>query len=120
MKPENDEFLRLLVNSGWNQSRAASELELDSGTVSRYVKGEIVPSKTVLKLFASVLNEPLLLPGKSPSICRDKGVFDLDEISLISALRKLPETERRAFMRAFAAAIDSIKPSAKTTYATIP
>lgn len=60
---ENDEFLRLLANSGWNQARAARELGTTTATVSRYVTGKIVPSIPVLRLFAERLGETLLLPG---------------------------------------------------------
>lgn len=99
MDPLNQEFLRLLSSSGWSQARAADELRLDAATVSRYRGGTITPSETVLRLFAEILGEKLVLPGATISPSSKNGPRHLEayEAKALDALRLLPPDHRRRF-----------------------
>jgi transcriptional regulator with XRE-family HTH domain len=55
MDTANEEFKELLKRSGWNQSEAARNLDLPSGSVSRYVNSIDKPSKQTLRLFKIIL-----------------------------------------------------------------
>jgi transcriptional regulator with XRE-family HTH domain len=59
----NMEFVRLLANSGWNQSEAAEKLRLSPAVITKYVQGETRPSLTVLKLFKLLIGDLTPLPG---------------------------------------------------------
>lgn len=51
MDASNQEFCRLLSESGWNQSEAARKLDLKPASVSRYVNNIDKPSHQTLRLF---------------------------------------------------------------------
>ena len=89
----NSEFRRLMTVSGWNQSRAARELALDTGTISRYVNDEIEPSLSVLKLFSLVLGEPVRLP-ELESTARQSQNLTVFESELVSDIRTLDPSAR--------------------------
>ena len=95
---ENDEFVRLLANSGWKQARAAKELGLRTSTVSRYVSGQTKPSIQVLRLFAGILSEKLLLPGEpTPSFSDGPRWLEDWEADALAVLRRVePKRRRRA------------------------
>lgn len=95
----NQEFLRLLSSSGWSQARAAEELRLDAATVSRYRGGTITPSETVLRLFAEILGEKLVLPGATipPSTKTGPRHLEAYEAKALDALRQLAPDHRRRF-----------------------
>jgi transcriptional regulator with XRE-family HTH domain len=52
-------FQRLLWERGWNQSQAASQLEISQGLVSAYLHGKREPTLTTLLNIASRLGVPL-------------------------------------------------------------
>ena len=93
----NREFQRLLVSSGWSQSRAASELRLDAATISRYMSGTISPSETVLRLFGEILGERVVLGSDiiPPSMKTGPRHVEVYEGQALDALRKLPPKARR-------------------------
>lgn len=93
----NQEFLRLLSASGWKQSRAAAELHLDPGTVSRYVSMEARPSLTVLRLFATLIGERLLVGENADGRVVHDAPRALEswEQDVLSRFRRLPPTQRR-------------------------
>lgn len=108
----NAEFCRLLTNSGWHQARAARALRLTTGTVSRYVSGEIRPSLTVLRLFSQLLGERLLIPGEQdpdPHALRDGPRWMEEwEVDALAVFRRLSPEARRDAVRAFRALADAL------------
>jgi transcriptional regulator with XRE-family HTH domain len=112
----NAEFRRLLSSSGWTQSRAASELRVEPGTVSRYVSGEIRPSETVLRLFAEILGERLILAGEviPASLHHASRHCEVYETRLLDSLRKIPPESRRRLCDAVAMIADAIPQSDDT------
>lgn len=102
MNPLNDEFRRLFVSSGWSQARAAQELRVDKGTVSRYIGDTVVPSETILRLFAEILGERLVLPDATyPASMHDAPRrLEAYEARLLDALRNLPVESRRKLVDA--------------------
>lgn len=116
----NTEFIRLLRSSGWHQARAARELGLTTGAVSRYISGEIKPSLPVLRLMADRIQEPLLLPGEegNPAEWRDGGPKFLEswEAGIIAELRRLERPAREKVIGALRDIIDAVaKPVRYTT-----
>jgi DNA-binding transcriptional regulator YiaG len=69
LDPKNEEFLRLEKASGWSRSEIARRLELSTGLISQYGDGKTRPSKTVLKLFRLLLQEP------EPAVLRESVHF---------------------------------------------
>lgn len=59
----NEEFKKLLEKSGWNQSRAAMELDLKPPSISRYVSGKDKPSLQTMRLFKALLNFEEVMPA---------------------------------------------------------
>lgn len=108
----NTEFIRLLRSSGWHQARAARELGLTTGAISRYISGEIKPSIPVLRLMADRLQEPLLLPGEdaNPVEWRDGGPKFLEswEAGIIAELRRLERPAREKVIGALRDIIDAV------------
>ena len=94
----NQEFIRLLANSGWKQSEAARHLELSPAVVTRYLNEDTRPSLTVLKLFKLMIGDMQPLPGENdqtvPASVLDRPL-DAAERQLISQLRALDDTTRR-------------------------
>lgn len=102
---ENEEFIRLLAKSGWNQARAARELGMTPATVSRYVTKSaakrIVPSIPVLRLFAERLGENLNLPSEtySATVLKDSPRWlDAWEADAIYMLRRLDPEARKGLI----------------------
>lgn len=109
MDETNQEFIRLLSGSGWNQSRAAKELHLDTGTISRYVNGETKPSLTVLKLFSELIGEPVRLKSMAhqPSDREDSRQLEQWELEVLQNLRAIPAVHRRKMTEAINSMLDS-------------
>lgn len=98
----NRQFAILMDKSGWKLPRIADELGVTLATVSRYARGEIVPSLPVLRLFADILGEPLMLAGE-PAVSRSRsGSRFLEdwEHELVGAVRRLPAEERKNVAKA--------------------
>jgi hypothetical protein len=94
----NQEFARLLANSGWRQSEAARHLELSPAVVTRYLNQDTRPSLTVLKLFKLLIGDMQPLPGEHdqsvPASVLDRPL-DAAERQLIFQLRALDDKRRR-------------------------
>lgn len=123
MDQRNSEFIRLLSSSGWSQARASREIGVTTGAVSRYLSGEITPSLPVLRRFADVLQEPLLLPGESGGLAewRDGGGKYLEEweADIIASLRRVDRPARMKVISAIRDIIDAVaKPVRYTTHQT--
>lgn len=106
----NQEFLRLLTSSGWKKARAAAELHVDPSAVTRYVNGEARPSLTVLRLFAEIIGERLLV-GRAddvPTALRD-GPRHLEawERDLLDRLRRIEPAKRRSAIEALGQFLDA-------------
>lgn len=111
----NEEFLRLLRVSRWHQARAARELGLNTSTVSRYRSGETTPSIQVLRLFAGLIAEPLVIGGVSSQQLSDGPRWLEDwESELIHQVRRIPPENRKRVVNAFREILDSTSPT--TTY----
>ena len=109
----NQEFLRLLSSSGWKKARAAAELHVDPSAVTRYVNGEARPSLTVLRLFAEIIGERLLV-GRAddvPTALRD-GPRHLEawERDLLDRLRRIEPAKRRPAIEALGQFLDAYAP----------
>lgn len=104
------EFDRLLDRSGWTNARAARELGLTPSVVTQYRKRRTAPSLTVLRLFAEILGERLLLPGESGqhSALRD-GPRWLEEweADALHALRRFEPHRRREVIRAIGTILEA-------------
>ena len=94
----NQEFERLLSNSGWKQSEAARHLELSPAVVTRYLNEDTRPSLTVLKLFKLLIGDMQPLPGENdqsvPASVLDRPL-DAAERQLVYQLRALDDKTRR-------------------------
>lgn len=111
MDPLNKEFVSLLQISGWRAKRAAMELCLDPGTVSRYLSGDVKPSMTVLKLFGRLLGEPLrYVESNPPQPFEAQPLLDADEIRLFRQLRALHPQQRRRLLAAIGELVESLAP----------
>ncbi|HTH49914.1 MAG TPA: helix-turn-helix domain-containing protein [Candidatus Limnocylindria bacterium] len=106
----NQEFLRLLAASGWKKARAAVELHVDPSAVTRYVNGEARPSLTVLRLFAEILGERLLVGGADdvPTALRE-GPRHLEawERNLLDRLHRIEPAKRRPAIEALVQFLDA-------------
>ncbi len=106
----NQEFLRLLSSSGWKKARAAAELHVDPSAVTRYVNGEARPSLTVLRLFAEIIGERLLVGSADdvPTALRD-GPRHLEawERDLLDRLRRIEPAKRRPAIEALGQFLDA-------------
>ena len=113
----NEEFCRLLATSDWNKLRASRELQLDSGTISRYCSGETRPSLTVLKLFSRLLGEPLKIPGlEDPkALYETPPIQEPWEQQLSEAIRKVPSERRRRVVEGILATIDAHSPQQRVS-----
>jgi hypothetical protein len=96
VEPENKDFLALLEASGWGDSEAARELELNRATISHYRSGSIKPSRQVLRLFKLILlkDNPSALSGAVHG--KD---FEIWETKLIDQLRPLHVEDRQHVLR---------------------
>ena len=110
----NFEFRRLVTGAGWHQARAARELGLTTGTVSRYWSGEAKPSVPVLRLLSQLVGEPFIDQEVEyrPSALRDGPRWLEDwEVDVITDLRRLSPEPRRKVIRALR---DLLEAAAKT------
>ena len=116
----NAEFIRLLSGSGWNQSRAARELHLDTGTVSRYVNGETRPSLTVLKLFAELLGESIRLKDHNytPAARSETRQLEPWESEALKSFRKIPPMYRRRFLEQLTALTETLMSASHAKHST--
>jgi transcriptional regulator with XRE-family HTH domain len=109
----NQEFLRLLTSSGWKKARAAAELHVDPSAVTRYVNGEARPSLTVLRLFAEIIGERLLVGSADdvPTALRE-GPRHLEawERDLLDRLRRIEPSRRRPAIEALGQFLDAFAP----------
>lgn len=110
MADPNFEFRRLVTGAGWHQARAARELGLTTGTVSRYWSNEAKPSVPVLRLLSQLLGEPFTDEAAEyrPSAMRD-GPRWLEEweADVITDLRRLAPEPRRRVIRALRELLDA-------------
>lgn len=116
MNVHNAEFLRLHVASGWHQARTARELALDPSTVSRYLQDAAVPSLTVLRLFAGLIGERVLLPGEmeGASPLRDGPRWLEDwESDLVAVLRRVDPAARPRVVGALRDIVEALGASAR-------
>lgn len=67
MSPKNEDFARLLRESGWNQTEASKRLRLSRGTVNKYANGKEIPSERVLLLFSELIGSSVVLTGSTYS-----------------------------------------------------
>lgn len=113
MNPRTVEFERLLAASRWKQIQAAKELGVTPSIISRYRKGDVVPSVTILRLFAALIGERLLLPGESQQRVEwDRGARWLEpwESEAAAIFRKIEPTRRARVINAVREIVDAIGP----------
>lgn len=100
----NQEFVRLLNISGWNQSEAARQLELSPAVITRYCANDTRPSLTVLKLFKMLIGDTKSLPGEyapgKPANQYDRPLDQLER-DLLADLRQLDNESRRKMTTGF-------------------
>lgn len=116
MDPKCAEFVRLLNESGWLQARVARELALNPSTVSLCVSGQTVPSLTVLRLFAGLIGQRLLIPGEGgESRFMKDGPRYLEtwEDEALMALRRLDPAARKRVIDSVTEMIDAIGSSGR-------
>lgn len=99
MNQKSAEFKRLYIASGWKQIRVAKELDLNPSSVSLAISGKYEPSLSILRLFAGLIGERVLLPGEDAdrSFIRDgpRWLEDWEE-AIILALRRIdPKVRKR-------------------------
>ncbi len=107
----NDEFARLLKNSGWKQSEAAKQLELSPAVITRYLNNDTHPSLTVLKLFKMLIGDMQPLPGTVPMTPMNGELeppLDAVERQLIGQLRQLPDRERVRVVQGFCTVLGAL------------
>jgi len=107
----NDEFARLLANSGWKQSEAARQLELSPAVITRYLNNDTHPSLTVLKLFKLLIGDMQPLPGLTVQPEQNGTLeppLDAVERQLIGQLRQLPERERVRVVQGFSTVLGAL------------
>jgi transcriptional regulator with XRE-family HTH domain len=108
----NEEFARLLTNSGWKQSEAARQLELSPAVITRYLNNDTHPSLTVLKLFKLLIGDMEALPGAVAEAEHNGELeppLDARERQLIRQLRRLPAVERARVMQGFCTVLGSLE-----------
>jgi len=111
MESANDEFKKLLHLSGWNQTRAAQELELQPASVSRYVNDIDKPSPQTLRLFTLMLAAEKPIKGGAAALRDNPGAeAEIWRKRALAAEARL--TELQATLRTLLA-----KPSSGTTVA---
>ena len=119
----NQEFLRLLTSSGWKKARAAAELHVDPSAVTRYVNGEARPSLTVLRLFAEIIGERLLVGSADdlPTALRE-GPRHLEawERDLLDRLRRIEPSRRRPAIEALGQFLHAFAPFPPAEAAPVP
>lgn len=107
----NEEFARLLKNSGWKQSEAAKQLELSPAVITRYLNNDTHPSLTVLKLFKLLIGDMRPLPGTAPMPPMNGELeppLDAVERQLIGQLRQLSERERLRVVQGFCTVLGAL------------
>jgi len=107
----NEEFARLLKNSGWKQSEAAKQLELSPAVITRYLNNDTHPSLTVLKLFKLLIGDMKPLPGTATLPQPDGELepeLDAVERELIRRLRQLPGQERLRVVQGFCTVLGAL------------
>lgn len=114
MEKLNKEFRALAAQSGWKAARIANELALSRGTVSDYLSGRTLPSLTVLRLFARLLNAKLDLPDEDFPTALEGLSLEEWERSLFQALRKVPTQKRRSVAEAARVLIEAMEDTEKT------
>ena len=93
MEASNVEFKELLARSGWNQAKAARELDLTTASISRYMNDIDTPSKQTIRLFRMLLNlteepAPVVLKDERPA---GSGVVNPAVKELIDEIEKLKD-----------------------------
>jgi transcriptional regulator with XRE-family HTH domain len=107
----NQQFVALFQASGWRANRAALELCVDAGTVSRYLSGDIKPSMTVLKLFGRLIGEPLrYVENSPPQPFESQPILDEAEIRLFRHLRALHPQQRTRLLEAIGGLVQALTP----------
>lgn len=109
----NQEFIRLLANSGWKQSEAARHLELSPAVVTRYLNEDTRPSLTVLKLFKLLIGDMQPLPGENGQSVSTSVLdrpLDAAERQLIFQLRSLDDKTRRRVVQGICTMLSAFEP----------
>lgn len=97
--PLNQEFVRLMAESGWTAEQCADVLGVTRGAVSQYRNGHTRPSITVLRLFSLKCGIPLTLSGEKPSVMRDgPPALEPWETLALNSLRLLKPPVRKRFL----------------------
>lgn len=96
MYANNEEFVRLLDNSGWSQREAARKLGVTSAAVTHWVQGKHRIEDSHLMHFKRIVADDIPLPGKA---IEDRQITpDSNEAELLLKLRSFPQADRRAFI----------------------
>jgi transcriptional regulator with XRE-family HTH domain len=92
----NQEFVRLLAESGWSVKECATALGVTGGAISQFRSGHTVPSLTLLRLFSGISGIPLRLAGE-PEPLKVENLQPWERRAL-EGLRNLPTGVRTQYI----------------------